>query len=240
VAPGSYTREQRAEALKLYAEHGPAEASRRTGIKRSTISKWASRAGVCSERAERTRKATEAALETYAERRARLGAKCAAEAEALVDRIRDANPLNAANLARAAHLLIRDGALLSDEAAQRVDDYPTQDEFDREVEKLVQEWEQVTGIPRRSKWPDGSRPPERGRPPIEAPAGEPTAPEESEEAESEPEPVRGRDPAAPVHPDPPLALPAPGAGTFDYLIAGIPGGSSSAGDQEHVIELDPA
>jgi hypothetical protein len=66
-----YTAEQRTEALKLYAEAGPAEASRRTGIKRATISKWASRNGVSSDRADRTRKATEAARQSYAEGRAR-------------------------------------------------------------------------------------------------------------------------------------------------------------------------
>jgi hypothetical protein len=60
MARCNYTTEQRTEALKVYAEAGPAEASRRTGIKRATISKWASRHGVSSDRAERTRRATEA------------------------------------------------------------------------------------------------------------------------------------------------------------------------------------
>jgi hypothetical protein len=87
-----YTAEQRTEALKLYAEAGPAEASRRTGIKRATISKWASRNGVSSDRADRTRKATEAARQSYAEGRARRSAALAGEADALIDRLREANP----------------------------------------------------------------------------------------------------------------------------------------------------
>ena len=40
----------RAEALRTYAEHGPAEAARRTGVRSGTIRQWAFRAGVTSPR----------------------------------------------------------------------------------------------------------------------------------------------------------------------------------------------
>jgi transposase-like protein len=49
VSRTSYTPEQKAEALRLYAEHGVAEAARRTGIKAGTISSWARRTGTQSE-----------------------------------------------------------------------------------------------------------------------------------------------------------------------------------------------
>lgn len=41
-----YSDEQRANALALYAKHGPAEASRRTGIPKKTIASWARRSHV--------------------------------------------------------------------------------------------------------------------------------------------------------------------------------------------------
>ena len=40
----------RAEALRIYAERGPAEAARRTGVRSGTIRQWAFRAGVTSPR----------------------------------------------------------------------------------------------------------------------------------------------------------------------------------------------
>ena len=132
-----YTLEQRTEALKLYAEAGPAEASRRTGSKRGTISKWASRDGVSSDRAERTRKATEAARQSYAEGRARRSAALAQEADALIERLKDASPLNAGHLSRAIHLLIHDAAFEANQSdAQTERKYPSPEEFDREVEEL--------------------------------------------------------------------------------------------------------
>jgi len=36
-APRIYTDDEKKEALELYRQHGPAEASRRTGIKSATI-----------------------------------------------------------------------------------------------------------------------------------------------------------------------------------------------------------
>lgn len=46
----TYPAEVRAEALRVYAEHGPAEAARRTGARSGTIRRWAFRAGVTSPR----------------------------------------------------------------------------------------------------------------------------------------------------------------------------------------------
>src|SRR5204862_2492768 len=101
----TYTEEQRAEALKLYAEVGPAEAARRLPfeVSAATVRKWASRAGLRSERASRTRAATEAAMESYRERRTRLSTKFAQLAEECVDKAREANPSNCSFLTRSAH-----------------------------------------------------------------------------------------------------------------------------------------
>jgi hypothetical protein len=44
---------QRSEALGLYTEHGPGETSRRTGIPRSTISRWGSDEGLDGPRQNR-------------------------------------------------------------------------------------------------------------------------------------------------------------------------------------------
>jgi transposase-like protein len=57
----SYTDEQRATALALYRERGPAEASRRCGVPSATISKWAQRAGAVTETRQKVKAAVEAA-----------------------------------------------------------------------------------------------------------------------------------------------------------------------------------
>lgn len=57
----SYTDEQKAEALELYMEHGPAEASRLCDIPSGTIRSWAYRADLPRLRYQQTAEATEAA-----------------------------------------------------------------------------------------------------------------------------------------------------------------------------------
>lgn len=61
VARRTWTPEQRANALAIYRDHGPAEASRRTGIPGGTIASWANRAGVQTEAPAKTAAAVEAA-----------------------------------------------------------------------------------------------------------------------------------------------------------------------------------
>lgn len=56
-----YTDEQKAEALELYLEFGPAEASRHCGIPSGTIRSWAYRADLPRLRYEQTEEATQAA-----------------------------------------------------------------------------------------------------------------------------------------------------------------------------------
>ena len=66
------TREERENALKLYVEDGPAEASRRCGIPSAPIRKWGERAGLKSPRADRA--VAEAARLTWAARKAEVAA----------------------------------------------------------------------------------------------------------------------------------------------------------------------
>lgn len=71
----AFTSEAREEAIRLYAEVGPTEASRRMGPggpSKSTITVWAKAAGVESFRCERTAAATEAAQLDWKHRRAGL------------------------------------------------------------------------------------------------------------------------------------------------------------------------
>lgn len=55
-----YTDEQREEALKVYAEVGPSEAERQTGINKKTITSWAKRVGLKTSVAHNMAEAVEA------------------------------------------------------------------------------------------------------------------------------------------------------------------------------------
>jgi hypothetical protein len=78
-----YTDEQRDKALSLYREHGPGEASRRTGVPSATIRTWANRAGIAGEVAGQRRAAVEAAQLTMAQRRANLASALLQDADLL-------------------------------------------------------------------------------------------------------------------------------------------------------------
>jgi transposase-like protein len=79
----SYTDEQKAEALALYAEHGPAVASERTGIAKGTVASWAHRGGVHTSAIETTRVATAVRLATLEQRKAQLAADLMGDIERL-------------------------------------------------------------------------------------------------------------------------------------------------------------
>lgn len=82
-----YTDAQRAQALDLYVEHGPAEAERRTGIPRKTIASWARRAGVQSDAPAKTAAATEAAKLTLEQRKTAMADRVLDEAGRLLDQL---------------------------------------------------------------------------------------------------------------------------------------------------------
>lgn len=85
MARRAYTDEKKAEALRIYEEHGPTAAQKQTGIHKATVSKWAKAAGVATVATENTRKATEAAQVNNAERRAKLVERLYGLAEASVE-----------------------------------------------------------------------------------------------------------------------------------------------------------
>jgi len=57
--PRRWTDQQREQALRLYVEFGPTEASKQTGIHKSEITKWAKARGIATVANDRTREATE-------------------------------------------------------------------------------------------------------------------------------------------------------------------------------------
>lgn len=69
VARRSYTDEQRAEALELYAEQGPTQVEAQLGIPASTVMSWARAAGVHTMRAENARVRNEARAADLEQRR---------------------------------------------------------------------------------------------------------------------------------------------------------------------------
>lgn len=119
----SYTDEQKAEALALYAEHGAAETARRTGITSGTIQSWASRSGVATTCNERTAAAVEAAQQQWAERRlamvhemGRVAAKALRVAEHNLD---EGTTSKAKDAATTMAILVDKAQLLGGDATQR-------------------------------------------------------------------------------------------------------------------------
>lgn len=117
-----YTDEQRAQALALYAEVGPAEAARQLGIKAGTIRQWAARAGVTGDD-PRTRLATEGARVKWAARRDELADKAGAAAEqvleAMVKAANDGDGMNARGLSVAFGVTVDKAQLLAGGATSR-------------------------------------------------------------------------------------------------------------------------
>ena len=85
MAKRVYTDEEKAEAVKLYEEHGTSAASKQTGIPKNTIQGWARKAGVRTVRNENVRARVEAAQLDNAERRANLVKRLYGLAEASAD-----------------------------------------------------------------------------------------------------------------------------------------------------------
>ena len=148
-----YTEEQKREALKLYAEHGPAEAGRQTGIPRATISQWAKRAGVTVTRAKNVQEATKAAAEKAAQLREKLKRDCRSRAVDLVERMAEVETLFVGKdgdrvtvdratatacreLAVACGVLIDKAELLDGRATSRQETRNV-DQMDREIERLL-------------------------------------------------------------------------------------------------------
>jgi hypothetical protein len=148
-----YDDKQKAEALSLYAEHGPAEAGRRTGIPRTTISRWAGETGVRTDREAKTREATKAAAEKAAKLRETLKSNCRDRAVDLIHRMEEmhvefvgkdgrreevakATAAACKDYAVAVGVLIDKAELLDGRATSRQETRNI-DQMDREIERLL-------------------------------------------------------------------------------------------------------
>jgi transposase-like protein len=122
MATRKYTDEQRAEALALYAEVGPAKAARQLGIRAGTLRQWAVRAGVTGHD-PRTRLATEAAKTKWAARRDDLANQAGAAAqivlEAMVKAAQGGDGTTARGLSIAFGVTVDKAQLLSGGATSR-------------------------------------------------------------------------------------------------------------------------
>lgn len=148
-----YTDEQKREALKVYAEYGPAEAGRQTGIPRGTISQWARRAGVTDTRRKNTTEATKAAAEKAAKLRESLKLLSRERAVDLIERMTElhiefvgkdgrreeidrATAAACKDYAVAVGVLIDKAELLDGRATSRQETRNI-DQMDREIERLL-------------------------------------------------------------------------------------------------------
>jgi transposase-like protein len=123
MARTRYTDEQKADALALYVEHGPAETARRTGIAKGTLASWAHRAGVQSVATELTAAATEAASAKWAERRQTMVDEIGLVAEAALSGAAGAvlagRPRDAKDYATTMAILVDKAQLLGGDATTR-------------------------------------------------------------------------------------------------------------------------
>lgn len=84
----AYTTADRAQAVALYREHGPTEAARRTGVPKSTVSRWAKAQGIrTSAVSPRTAAATAASSEQARAVRTEVARLTLDTAEAVLDHL---------------------------------------------------------------------------------------------------------------------------------------------------------
>ena len=141
-ARGHYSAEDKARALAIYVEQGPAEAARATGIKDATIRSWAKRAGMAAPRAEVTRAAVKAAQESWLQRRGELRDASGAAAEEFLKEARakmKSSARSATDLIRAFSILVTTANTLAVQTAGEPGGPQTREEFDAEVDKLIDE-----------------------------------------------------------------------------------------------------
>lgn len=117
----SYGESERAEALRLYREHGPAEAARKTGIPSNTIRSWALRAGEGLSRQDTARANVAAARLTWAQRRAEVAVRSGEMAAGLLERAEGAKPRDARDLMASFKIALDAAQLLDGAATERVE-----------------------------------------------------------------------------------------------------------------------
>lgn len=143
-----WSADDKARALKHYTNHGPAEASRRTGIPTKTIASWARRSGVQTDAPARTAAATAQAQANWAELRATVANQAGTTAQrilALVVTALDSGDLEVTSVHQAkdaaltAAILVDKAQLLTGEATNRTEHHaPARDpEQEQELAKVL-------------------------------------------------------------------------------------------------------
>ena len=173
----TFTDEEKQEALLLYVDVGPAEASRRTGISPLTISSWAKRSGLHTNAVVKTKAATEALIAKADSMRVELRVRMLAKALDLVDRMdaphvefkgKDANQVSypvapagaVQNYATSIGILIDKYRLEVGEATGRYESRDiTGTLSDRDLDAAIREAEQIgsglRGAPAPEESPEG-------------------------------------------------------------------------------------
>ncbi len=153
-----YTDTQKAEAVKLYDEHGTAETAKRTGITPRTIRRWAKAAGLVSEdNVEKTTKARAVGARQVAEAWGDFRESEATGAGTTATQVRDAilaavdhgaRTRQARDLAVVYGILIDKAELLSGNATQRVQVW-AESEVDAELRAMLAEFDEVVNRDRQ-------------------------------------------------------------------------------------------
>jgi hypothetical protein len=161
MAAQDYTEQERDEALAIYRELGAAEAARRTGISRPTISSWASRRNVHRNGHEpvppEEPPAEPREPKPWPERRRELAADLDRLAEDLLGRIRGTRhaPAAKAYMVTMGVLLDKLEMLNASAAGEPVRGDRIDDEIDRLVDELVAQGEERRARRAVTEPPDG-------------------------------------------------------------------------------------
>lgn len=139
----TYTDEQRAEAVALYAEVGPSEVERRLGIPKGTVTKWAQADGAETSFLQNASNASKALHLKWAEYRgvmvddiAGAALKALARVEAHIEADNDGK---AKNYATTMAILVDKAQLLSGGATNRTE---TVSAIDHEIESLLSQMDE--------------------------------------------------------------------------------------------------
>lgn len=143
----TYTDEQKAEALALYAEVGPAEASRRTGIASGTIASWASRTAsgdggtLATKRVEHQQANVESLKAKWAERRLVMVDEIGTVAHMALAQVQEAvltgKGRDAKDFATTMAILVDKAQLLGGDATQRQESRQLRDELLAQARKTA-------------------------------------------------------------------------------------------------------
>jgi transposase-like protein len=137
MARRTYTDEEKANALALYAEQGPTAVQDELGIAKGTVAGWARANGVQTVRNERTAAATEAVVVDAAATRAALAAKLWALADKAIEvELQKLTKADLREVVGARTRAIHDAQLLTGEVTGRTETR-TVDSVDRAIEELT-------------------------------------------------------------------------------------------------------